>query len=212
MRRPIRKLPQSKRPFFTSKVPKILAVARAGVMRFVDHPHIFPELAWRPGRTKMTYQPFRYALAQDLCVLISSMDLVTMRIGYPIGDPADRRFRPRTNENLANLAGIGLRRWQRAMAVLKASFVGFVRVYPRAELKGGRYIGHAAVRVIPEWLFHRLGMHAELATVRQELGENRRADVARARAGLVNPAPHEPRADAKPTTDFTAEPPAPDTS
>lgn len=212
MRRPRRKLPQSKRQFYKSKVPRFLADARAKVRQFVDNPRIFPELALRPGHIKTTYLPFRYALAQALCVLISCMELCSMRIGYPVGNRENRRFRSRTNEQLIKRAKLGLRRWQRAMAVLKASFADFARVYARAEAKAdGTFIGHAAVRVLTEWLFHRLHMHPELEIARQEAAEDQRADVALIREGRDQPSAERARSRTG-GRHGRGTPPAPDTS
>lgn len=175
----------SKRTLYVhrQKMPAILADACEKLRACVYNPKILPEI-WRlPGRVKNTYLPALIAMIESMCAILMCTDVVMLCVGYPEGDG----FRCRSNAQLLKRTNLILRRFQRGMERWKIlHFLGFKS---RADIKKERKHGFAAWRWVTEYLFHRLKMHDELVTARQEASEERRglrATEALAREGVVN--------------------------
>ncbi|NIR58932.1 MAG: replication protein RepA [Gammaproteobacteria bacterium] len=127
------------------------------------------------------------ACAALLGALADFVDLVSLRIGRPAAGEAFAGVRL---EDLAELAGLELRRAERAYHDLVAA--GTVRTHPIARrVAPGEYRGLAAIRTLSENLFRALGLGAWLrherrkAYRRQQQRQAVADDAAAGRAGLA---------------------------
>ncbi|WP_026069636.1 hypothetical protein [Legionella tunisiensis] len=107
----------------------------------------FPELRLtRPSKRRQRSEA-REAVASVAQVLLHYTELASLRVGVP---HATEGFRSLTIAFIAKKAGIGLKRAQRAIAVLKRG--GYLKLIERFDTKEGgieeekRYIGLAAVK------------------------------------------------------------------
>jgi hypothetical protein len=113
-----------------------------------------------------------------LFVLIHYLDLVTLRVGVPQGHD---RFGGLTMERVAALAGIGLRRAERAIADLVAA--GLIGVHPIAiETAPGQFVGRAAIRAVSPALFAVFGLGRWLRHEREKASARRRKQARKAEA------------------------------
>lgn len=104
----------------------------------------------------------REAIFIVLCVMLSALDMKTMRVGTP---QQDGSFRGMTMETIAQRGGISLSRAERAMADLTR--IGYVKVFQRHEKVKELYKGLPAVRTISIRLFGSLGLDEMLEATRK---------------------------------------------
>jgi hypothetical protein len=113
-----------------------------------------------------------------LSALAHYLDLATLRVGIPQGDGS---FCGLTMEKIAELAGIGLRRAERAIADLVAA--GLVGVHPIAvETAPGQFEGRAAIRTVSPALFAAFGLGKWLRYEREKASARRRKQERKAEA------------------------------
>jgi hypothetical protein len=113
-----------------------------------------------------------------LSILIHYLDLITLRVGIP---QADGTFCGLTMERIAELAGVGLRRAERAVADLVAG--GLVTVHPIAiETAPGQFVGRAAIRTVNPALFAAFGLGKWLRYERERASARRRKRERKANA------------------------------
>lgn len=174
--------------------PKIIDKALDKITEFYQRPALIPTLAKstrstdRHARQKRSER--REACISLLGALLQYTDLVTLRIGRP----GDDGFNGIRMEQLADLAGLTLRRAERAYADLVRA--GLVKTHPIAEKQAdGSYKGLAAIRTLSKHLFGVLGLGTWLERERKRAHrrnqESKPRPVQAARAGLAMAAARE---------------------
>jgi hypothetical protein len=150
--------------------PKILVKLQAAVRAYFADPAVLPSLNAANGSARQQRSERREACLALLGALVHYLDLVTLRVGVP---QADGSFRGLTLEFLAERAGLGLRRAERACRDLRKA--GLVEVYPIArKTDGDRYRGLPAIRRLPVSLFQVFGLSRWLQRERDKAASRRR--------------------------------------
>ncbi len=150
--------------------PPIIRRAIDRISRFFDNPSFLPALNGANGKDRQQRSERREGCILILSAIFHYMDLVSMLVGVPQDDGSIRNL---TMERLAEVAGIGLRRAERAVADLVAA--GFLAVVPVSdEVAPGEFRGRAAVRAVPESLFGLLGLGSSLADERRKAEKRRK--------------------------------------
>lgn len=146
-------------------LPRILSLAAERAKAWFRHPAKCPPLS-RPGRKIRSER--REALQIVIETILSHLDLASLCLGTPT---LDHGFIDVDMRTLVATAGIGQRRVERAIALLKQA--GFIEVtQPRTQNEHGDYFGCRAIRVIKDAFFDWLGLGPMLAR------ERRRASAA----------------------------------
>ena len=162
--------------------PPILCHWIDRVRQFYDAPGKIPSLAHAlfgrqaaadPGSTAQPRQ-MRSERREACCALLGSImhycDLPSLCVSVP---QSDGSLVPVALKTLAERAGLGLRRAERAMRDIVAG--GLLVPHPRAERReDGSYIGRAAIRVVPPSVFGLFGLEARLEHDRRRIGTQRR--------------------------------------
>ena len=100
----------------------------------------------------------REALGILLSCLVHRVDLATLRVGIPM---KGGQFRAYTDQELARMTGLGIRRLERAMQDLVE--IGFIRIQKRCQKReDGPYRGVAAIRTISLRFFELMGLGKRL--------------------------------------------------
>ena len=150
--------------------PKILVKLQAAVRAYFADPAVLPSLNAANGSARQQRSERREACLALLGALVHYLDLVTLRVGIP---QADGSFEGLTLEFLAERAGLGLRRAERACRDLRKA--GLVEVYPIArKTDGDRYRGLPAIRRLPVALFQVFGLSRWLQRERDKAASRRR--------------------------------------
>ncbi|MEI2804513.1 MAG: hypothetical protein V9G18_00750 [Albidovulum sp.] len=150
--------------------PKILVKLQAAVRAYFADPAVLPSLNAANGSARRQRSERREACLALLGALVHYLDLVTLRVGVP---QADGSFEGLTLEFLAERAGLGLRRAERACRDLRKA--GLVKVYPIArKTDGDRYRGLPAIRRLPVALFQVFGLSRWLQRERDKAASRRR--------------------------------------
>ena len=162
--------------------PPILCHWIERVRQFYDAPGTIPSLAHALFGRQVAADPagdhqprqMRSERREACCALLGSImhycDLPSLCVSVP---QADGSLVPVALKTLAERAGLGLRRAERAMRDIVAG--GLLRPHPRAERReDGSYIGRAAIRVVPSSVFGLFGLEARLEHDRQRIGQQRR--------------------------------------
>jgi hypothetical protein len=111
----------------------------------------------------------REACCNLLGAIAHYCDLPTLCLSVP---QADGSLLPVKLETLADRAGLGLRRAERAMRDIQDA--GLVSTHQRAELQeDGTYRGHAAIRVVPPSFFRLFGLEERLKNERKRISQKR---------------------------------------
>jgi hypothetical protein len=111
----------------------------------------------------------REACCSLLGAIAHYCDLPTLCLSVP---QPDGSLLPLTLETLAERAGLGLRRAERAMRDIVSG--GLVGVHPRCELRDdGTYVGRAAIRVVPPSFFGLFGLEGRLEHDRKRISQKR---------------------------------------
>jgi hypothetical protein len=154
---------------------KLIDKARA---YYTDPAGTLPSLNLANGSKRQQRSERRESGLAVLFVLIHYLDLVTLRVGIPQGDGS---FCGLTMERIAELAGIGLRRAERAIADLVAA--GLVGVHTIAvEIAPGQFVGRAAIRTVSPALFAAFGLGRWLRHEREKASARRRKQERKANA------------------------------
>jgi hypothetical protein len=186
--------------------PKILIQLQERVRAYFASPKVLPSLNAANGSPRQQRSERREACLDLLGALVHYLDLVTLRVGIP---QADGSMRGLSLPFLAEIAGLGLRRAERACRDLRKA--GLVNVYPIAQRQDeGGYRGLPAIRSVPAALFKVFGLDQWLQRERDKAAARRRrqqhkqhtaetrADIgrrelnleaARHRAAVATPAP-----------------------
>ncbi|MEI2806877.1 MAG: hypothetical protein V9G18_13340 [Albidovulum sp.] len=150
--------------------PKILVKLQEAVRAYFADPAVLPSLNAANGSARRQRSERREACLALLGALVHYLDLVTLRVGVP---QADGSFEGLTLEFLAERAGLGLRRAERACRDLRKA--GLVEVYPIArKTDGDRYRGLPAIRRLPVSLFKVFGLSRWLQRERDKAAHRRR--------------------------------------
>ena len=150
--------------------PKILVKLQAAVRAYFADPAVLPSLNAANGSARRQRSERREACLALLGALVHYLDLVTLRVGVP---QADGSFKGLTLEFLAERAGLGLRRTERACRDLRKA--GLVEIYPLAQkTEDGRHRGLPAMRRLPISLFKVFGLNKWLQHERDKAANRRR--------------------------------------
>ena len=162
--------------------PPILCNWIERVRQFYDAPDIIPSLAHALFDRQVAADPagdrqprqMRSERREACCALLGSImhycDLPSLCVSVP---QADGSLVPVTLHTLAERAGLGLRRAERAMRDIVAG--GLLVPHPRAERReDGSYGGRAAIRVVPSCVFGLFGLEARLEHDRRRISQQRR--------------------------------------
>jgi len=168
--------------------PHILKRLTKAVEDYFDSPKILPTLNAANGSKRQQRSERREACCAVLGVMIHYLDLVTLRVGIPqpdggmAGIPMDSKDLDDGTHitGIAELAGICLRRAERAVEDLKAA--GIITVHSICEkIEEGVYKGYAAIRTVSAKLFDALGLGRWLAHERRKAKERRDKKTEKAR-------------------------------
>ncbi|MGH8651263.1 MAG: hypothetical protein ACREUI_01650 [Burkholderiales bacterium] len=156
--------------------------ARPGILRkliekiraYYDAPaKILPSLNLANGKDSQQRSERREACLQLLSCLIHFLDLVTLRVGIP---QADGSFRGLSLPYLAGLAGLELRRAERACHDLVAA--GILGVHPIAKEKNpGEFCGLPAIRTLSQALFRSFNLSHWLKHERDKASKRQRKEA-----------------------------------
>jgi hypothetical protein len=150
--------------------PRIVTKLEEAVRAYFADPAVLPSLNAANGSDRQQRSERREACLALLGALVHYLDLVTLRVGIP---QADGTFEGLTLAFLAERAGLGLRRAERACRDLRKA--GLVEVYPRAEqTDADRYKGLPAIRRLPVALFKVFGLSKWLQHERDKAAHRRR--------------------------------------
>ncbi|MDG4597524.1 MAG: replication protein RepA [Candidatus Contendobacter sp.] len=150
--------------------PKILVKLQEAVRAYFADPAVLPSLNAANGSARQQRSERREACLSLLGALIHYLDLVTLRVGIP---QADGTFKGLTLEFLAERAGLGLRRAERACRDLRRA--GLVEIYPIAQkTEDDRYKGLPAIRRLPVSLFKVFGLSRWLQHERDKASRRQR--------------------------------------
>ncbi len=162
--------------------PPILCNWIERVRQFYDSPGKIPSLAHALFGRQVAADPagdhqprqMRSERREACCALLGSImhycDLPSLCVSVP---QADGSLVPVALKTLAERAGLGLRRAERAMRDIVAG--GLLVPHPRAEHReDGSYVGRAAIRVVPASVFGLFGLEARLEHDRQRISKRRR--------------------------------------
>lgn len=142
--------------------PKILEEARG---RIGDCLGGFWDELFSGARQKRSER--REACGVLLACLVHRVDLVTLRVGIPM---EGGRFKAYTDQELARMTGLGIRRLERAMQDLVE--MGLVQVRKRCQKEqDGQYRGIAAIRTISIRFFELIGLGKKLKKERSKASD-----------------------------------------
>ena len=161
--------------------PKILVKLQEAVRAYFADPTVLPSLNAANGSARRQRSERREACLALLGALVHYLDLVTLRVGIP---QADGSFKGLSLEFLAERAGLGLRRAERACRDLRKA--GLVEVYPIAQkTEGDRYKGLPAIRRLPVSLFKVFGLNRWLQHERDKAAHRRRRQRRKQEAAAI---------------------------
>ena len=150
--------------------PKILVKLQEAVRAYFADPAVLPSLNAANGSARQQRSERREACLALLGALVHYLDLATLRVGIP---QADGSFQGLTLEFLAERAGLGLRRAERACRDLRKA--GLVKIYPIArKTEDDRHQGLPAIRRLPVALFKVFGLSRWLQRERDKAAKRRR--------------------------------------
>ena len=160
-------------------LPRILSLAAERAKAWYRHPAKCPPLqrARRAIRSER-----REALQIVIEAILSHLDLASLCLGTPT---LDRGFIDIDMKTLVTTAGIGQRRIERAIVLLKeAGFLGVSQ--PRTQNEQGDYYGCRAIRVMREAFFEWLGLGPMLETERRKASARLQRRAQRANRKLAD--------------------------
>lgn len=161
--------------------PRIITKLEEAVRAYFADPAVLPSLNAANGSARRQRSERREACLALLGALVHYLDLVTLRVGIP---RADGTFAGLTLEFLAERAGLGLRRAERACRDLRKA--GLVEVHPVAQkTEDDRHTGLPAIRRLPVALFKVFGLNKWLQHERDKAAHRRRRQRRRREAAAT---------------------------
>ena len=161
--------------------PRIITRLEEAVRAYFADPAVLPSLNAANGSARQQRSERREACLALLGALVHYLDLVTLRVGIP---QADGSFEGLTLEFLAEKAGLGLRRAERACRDLRKA--GLVEVFPIAQPReDGGHKGLPAIRRLPVALFKVFGLSKWLQHERDKAAHRRRRQRRRQEAAAT---------------------------
>lgn len=155
-------------------LPRILSLAAERAKTWYKHPAKCPPL--RSHQQRQTRSERREACQIVLETILSHLDLASMCLGTPT---LANGFIDVDMQTIVRASGIGQRRCERAIAMLKEA--GFMKVtQPRTQNDEGAYFGCRAIRVVTETLFDWLGLGPMLQRERARASERLRRKAQKA--------------------------------
>jgi len=159
--------------------PPILRKWTERVRQYFSKPDKIPSLNAAHHARQLQENPdhkgrqMRSERREACCSLLGAIahycDLPTLCLSVPQDDGS---MRPVTLQTLADRAGLGLRRAERACRDIVDA--GLLSVHERAELQAdGTFIGHAAIRVVPTTFFGLFGLEEQLKHERKRASQKR---------------------------------------
>ncbi|BCA93666.1 hypothetical protein TUM19329_00270 [Legionella antarctica] len=153
--------------------PKIITWAIDAWRRYYGLPtSYFKEIRLRRNSTRQQRSEAREALASISQVLLHYTELASLRVGVP---HASEGFRSLTIEFLADKAGIGLKRAQRAIKLLVRA--GYLKMIERFDVKVDagkeRFIGLAAVKCLTPAFFKACNINLQALSAQRALARKR---------------------------------------
>jgi hypothetical protein len=149
--------------------PLILRKLQAAIRAYYDDPTLLPSLNRANGSDRQQRAERREGCCGLLGCLVHYLDLASLRVGLP----AAGTFRGLAMPTLAALAGLTLRRAERAYRDLVAA--GIVTTYPIAEQQAsGDYRGLPAIRTLNHAVFKLFGLSQWLRHEREKAANRRR--------------------------------------
>ena len=150
--------------------PRILVRLQEAIEAYFRDPTCLPTLNSANGSLRTQRSERRESCMSFLGTLIHYLDLATLRIGLP---KEDRTFLGLSMEFLAERAGLGLRRAERACHDLVNA--GILTISPRVEATAeGGYRGLPAVRKISTVLFKIFGLEKWLQHEREKAAKRQK--------------------------------------
>ncbi|BCA97180.1 hypothetical protein TUM19329_35410 (plasmid) [Legionella antarctica] len=153
--------------------PKIITWAIDAWQRFYCLPNsYFKDIRMRRNSTRQQRSEAREALASISQVLLHYTELASLRVGVP---HASEGFRSLTIEFLADKAGIGLKRAQRAIKLLvRAGYLKMIERFDVTEKEGKeRFIGLAAVKCLTPAFFKACNINLQALSAQRGLARKR---------------------------------------
>ena len=153
--------------------PKVINWAIEAWRRFYCLPtSYFKEIRMRRNSTRQQRSEAREALASISQVLLHYTELASLRVGVP---HASEGFRSLTIEFLADRAGIGLKRAQRAIQLLvRAGYLKMIERFDIKEEEGKeRFIGLAAVKCLTPSFFKACNINLQALSAQRALARKR---------------------------------------
>ena len=149
--------------------PKILVWAGEALGRFYNLPGLYlKEVRIQRKSTRRQRSEAREALSSIAQVMLHYTELASLRVGVP---HETEGFRSLAVDFLAKKAGIGLKRAQRALAVLKRA--GYIKLIERFDIKDDRFIGLAAVKSLTPAFFKACGINLQALSAQRRLARAR---------------------------------------
>jgi hypothetical protein len=155
--------------------PKILTWAMDAWRRFYTLPtSYFPELRIYRESSRQQRTESREAVSSIAQVLLHYTELASLRVGVP---HVTNGFRSLTIEFLAEKAGLGVKRAQRAIAVLKrAGYLKLIERFDTLDVSPGeapKFIGLAAVKCLTIGFFKACGINLQWLSAQRRLARKR---------------------------------------
>lgn len=149
--------------------PHILTWAGEAFRRFYEKPLSYLEEVRASRRSKRQQRSeSREAMASIAQVILHYTELASLRVGIPL---SSGEFKSLTIEFLAEKAGIGLKRAQRAIDVMKRA--GYIKLIERFDIKNEVFIGLAAVKSLSLSFFKACGINLQALAAQRSLARKR---------------------------------------
>ncbi len=149
--------------------PLILKWASEACQTFYARPakHFKSAKACRRSKRQQRSES-REAMASIAQVLLHYTELASLRVGFP---NASGEFISLTVKFLAKKAGIGLKRAQRALEVMKRA--GYIKIIERFDIKNDQFIGLAAVKSLTITFMKACGINLQALSAQRSLARKR---------------------------------------
>lgn len=149
--------------------PKILVWAGEAWSRFYNLPgSYFQEIRSHRVSKRRQRSEAREALASIAQALLHYAELASLRVGVP---HETEGFKSLPIEFLAKKAGLGLKRAERAIGLLKRA--GYIKLIERFDIKDERFIGLAAVKSLTPAFFKACGINLQALSAQRRLARKR---------------------------------------
>jgi hypothetical protein len=158
-------------------LPPLLRLAVEKLAEYYKNPDLLPTLNAANRSSRRQKSERREACVRVMSTLLHRMDIGTLRVGVPRGDGS---FYDYSLEQIAEAAGLGLKRATRAFADLKtAGLITLIQV--REHVSEGVYRSRVGIKKISRNLFASLGL-SSMFTREHEKRAKRQRKTQRTRA------------------------------